>query len=114
MDGAVSILSSLQRDARLVDFLMEDLAAFSDEQIGSVAREVQEKSRQSLLRHLPLQPVIDGLEGGYTKIAGLPADSWKLVGNVPASGKAEGGLLRHRGWKSTKDAVVAPAEIEVE
>ena len=37
-DGAVQILSILQRDARLVDFLMEDLSGYEDEQIGAAVR----------------------------------------------------------------------------
>ena len=48
----------------------------------------------------------------------------KLLGNVPASGKAAGGTLRHKGWRATridlpalggqKPELLAPAEIEVE
>jgi hypothetical protein len=49
----------------------------------------------------------------------------KLLGNVPVSGKASGGLLRHKGWKAEKidlpallpgsnASVIAPAEVEVE
>ncbi len=121
-DGAVQILSVLQRDARLVDFLMEDISAYSDEQVGAAVRDVQQQSRQSLERYLKLQPVIDGVEGDFTKTDGLQASQMKLVGNVPPSGKAPGGLLRHKGWKAEKvdlpslppGNVLAPAEIEVE
>ncbi len=121
-DGAVQILSVLQRDARLVDFLMEDISAYSDEQVGAAVRDVQQQSRQSLERYLKLQPVIDGVEGDFTKTDGLQAAQMKLVGNVPPSGKAAGGLLRHKGWKAEKvdlptlppGNVLAPAEIEVE
>lgn len=121
-DGAVQILSVLQRDARLVDFLMEDISAYSDEQVGAAVRDVQQQSRQTLERYLKLQPVIDGVEGDFTKTEGLQVSQLKLVGNVPPSGKAPGGLLRHKGWKAEKvdlpalppGNVLAPAEIEVE
>ena len=121
-DGAVQILSVLQRDARLVDFLMEDISSYSDEQVGAAVRDVQQQSRQSLERYLKLQPVIDGVEGDLTKTAGLAAASIKLVGNVPPSGKAASGVLRHKGWKAEKvdlpalppGNILAPAEIEVE
>jgi len=121
-DGAVQILSVLQRDARLVDFLMEDISAYSDEQVGAAVRDVQLQSRQTLERYLKLQPVIDGVEGDFTKTDGLAAASVKLVGNVPPSGKAAGGVLRHKGWKAEKvdlpalppGNILAPAEIEVE
>jgi hypothetical protein len=121
-DGAVQILSVLQRDARLMDFLMEDISGYSDEQVGAAVRDVQQQSRQALERYLKLQPVIDGVEGDFTKTDGLAASSVKLVGNVPPSGKAPGGLLRHKGWKAEKvdlpalppGNILAPAEIEVE
>jgi hypothetical protein len=121
-DGAVQILSILQRDARLVDFLMEDISGYSDEQVGAAVRDVQEQARKSMERYLRLQPVIDGVEGTYTTTDALDAAAVKLVGKVPASGKAPGGTLRHKGWKADKvdlpalppGSVLAPAEIEVE
>jgi hypothetical protein len=121
-DGAVQILSLLQRDARLVDFLMEDISAYSDEQVGAAVRDVQAQSKQSLERYLQFQPVIDGVEGTYTKTEGIAQGAIKLIGNVPANGKAPGGLLRHKGWQAVKvdlpaavpGTVLAPAEIEVE
>jgi len=121
-DGAVQILGVLQRDARLVDFVMEDISAYSDEQVGAAVRDVQEKSRQTLERYLKLAPVIDGVEGTFTKVAGLDAAAFKLVGKVPPSGKAPGGMLRHKGWKAERvdlpatepGSVLAPAEIEIE
>ncbi len=121
-DGAVQILSILQRDARLVDFLMEDVSAYSDEQVGAAVRDVQEQSRKSLQRYLRLAPVIDGVEGTFTKTDATDAGGLKLIGNVPASGKAPGGVLRHKGWKAEKvdlpaappGSVLAPAEIEIE
>ena len=121
-DGAVQILAILQRDARLIDFLMEDVSAYSDEQIGAAVRDVQEQSRKSLQRYLTIQPAIDGVEGTYTKVDPADPTSYKLIGKVPASGKAAGGTLRHKGWKAEKvelppgapGKVLAPAEIEIE
>ena len=121
-DGAVQILSVLQRDARLVDFLMEDLSGYADEQVGAAVRDVQVQSRDSLQRYLRLVPVIDSIEGEYAKTQGLSPDSVRLVGKVPPNGKAPGGLLRHKGWKAEKvdlpkvlpGAILAPAEIEIE
>lgn len=121
-DGAVQILAILQRDARLVDFLMEDIAQYSDEQVGAAVRDVQEQSRQSLARYLRLAPVIDAVEGTFTRAESIDSSQVKFIGNVPASGKASGGTLRHKGWKAEKvdlpaappGMVLAPAELEVE
>lgn len=124
-DGALQLLGILQRDARLVDFLMEDISAYSDDQIGAAMRGVHEQCRTSLDRYLKLSPVIDGVEGTYTKVDSSIEKQTKLIGNVPPSGKAPGGLLRHKGWRAVKVdlpktapgedlAIVAPAELEIE
>ena len=76
-------------------------------------RDVQTKARQSLQNSFQLQPVIDAVEGDFIKTEGLDPASFKLVGNVPASGQARGGLLRHKGWK-TPSSQIAPAELEIE
>jgi hypothetical protein len=125
-DGAVQMLAVLQRDSRLVDFLMEDISGASDDQVGAAVRMMHEQSKQTLQRYVTLVPVIDGVEGTYTKLGGTkdPA-AVKLIGNVPADGKAPGGTLRHKGWRAEKLSlpvlnprhdlsIVMPAEIEVE
>ena len=120
--GAVQILGILQRDARLVDFLMEDIGSYADDQVGAAVRDVHAQARQSLDRYLRLQPVIDGVEGTFTKAEGYDAAALKFVGKVPSSGRAPGGLLRHKGWKAEKvdlpaaadNNILAPAELEIE
>ena len=90
-DGALQILQTLQRDARLIDFLMEDIAAYSDDQVGAAVRSVHADAKASLARHVTLTPVIDGVEGTNHKLDGSKApdpNRIKLIGNVPASGKA--------------------------
>ncbi|MBV8844255.1 MAG: DUF2760 domain-containing protein [Bryobacterales bacterium] len=121
-DGAVQMLAVLQRDARLIDFLMEDISGYPDDQVGAAVRDVQAQARESLGRYLQLEPVIDSVEGTFTKADGLDTSQVKFLGNVPATGKAPGGVLRHRGWKAAKvdlpqaapGALLAPAELEVE
>jgi hypothetical protein len=122
-DGAVQILAILQRDARMIDFLMEDISAYSDDQVGAAIRDVHDQAREALQRYLKLVPVVDGVEGVYVKTDGVAKGAFKLVGNVPPNGKAPGGLLRHKGWKADKvdlpaaapaGGLLAPAEIEVE
>jgi len=124
-DGALQMLGILQRDARLIDFLMEDISAYSDDQVGAAVRNLHEQSRDSLNRYLRLAPVIDGVEGSFTKLDSSDPATVKLLGNVPVNGKAPGGVLRHKGWKAEKidlpaivpgsnAIVIAPAEIEIE
>ncbi len=125
VDGAMQLLGLLQREARLVDFLMEDIQPYTDEQVGAAMRGVHQQCRQVLARHAKLVPVIDGVEGTYTRIAPAAASEVKLIGKVPPQGGAEGGTLRHKGWRADKivlpplapgenAAILAPAEVEVE
>ncbi len=129
-EGALQLLGLLQRDARLLDFLMEDISPYSDEQVGAAVRNIHESSRTTLGRYLALQPVIDGVEGSVTQLSSAGAlkndpAAIKLLGNVPADGNVKAGLLRHKGWKvdkielpaypaKTNLKILAPAEIEVE
>lgn len=124
-DGALQLLAILQRDACLVDFLMEDIAGFADDQVGAAVRDLHGQARAALTRHVQLAPVIDGVEGTYAKIESPEPNTVKLLGNVPASGKAAGGTLRHKGWRATridlpaltgaqKADIIAAAEIEIE
>jgi hypothetical protein len=123
-DGALILLSVLQRESRLVDFVMEDIAAYSDDQVGAAVRGIHDQCRDALARCVKLEPVIDGVEGTFTKPTTRDPAAVKFVGNVPA-GKPQGGLLRHKGWRASsidlpalapkQDVnIVAPAEIEVE
>ena len=124
-DGALQILGVLQRDSRLIDFLMEDITPYSDDQVGAAVRTLHDQCRDALGRYVQLTPVIDTVEGTYTKVESSDPATVKLLGNVPASGKAQGGLLRHKGWRANRGdlppiapgqntAIIAPAEIEVE
>ena len=119
------MLGILQRDSRLIDFLMEDISAYSDDQVGAAVRTLHDQSRESLNRYLQLAPVIDAVEGSFTRLESSDPATVKLLGNVPVKGKPQGGLLRHKGWRAEKvdlpplpagqnAAILAPAEVEIE
>jgi hypothetical protein len=122
-DRAVQLLSLLQRDGRLVDFLMEDLAPFEDAQIGAAVRDVHAGCREALARYMTLEPVV-ALEEGQplTVEPGTDPARVRVVGNVAGTPPLRG-VVRHRGWDATRvelpplpgagRTVVAPAEVEV-
>lgn len=123
-DGALQLLGLLQREGRILDFFMEDLGQYSDEQIGAAARDVHEKTKEVLVRHFAPAPVIDAVEGSPAT-APKGTGVVKFIGNVPATGEPGPGILRHRGWKATTASlptlaskqdlsILAPAEIELE
>lgn len=121
--SAVQMLALLQRDGRLVDFLMEDLASYPDAQIGAAVRDVHAGCRGALTRYLSLSAVMDADEGRPVTVEqGTDPARVKVVGNVAGSTPIRG-VLRHRGWEVTRielpplpasgRTIVAPAEVEV-
>jgi hypothetical protein len=120
--AALQLLALLQREGRLVDFLQQEVADFSDADIGAAARVVHEGCRKALREHVTIEPVRDEEEGARLTLEASSPDV-KLVGNVQGSAPYEG-LLRHRGWRAQSiklprpveghDArVLAPAEVEL-
>lgn len=106
----VRLLGLLQRDARLLDFLMENLSAYSDDQIGASVRDIQAKSQGILKKHLVLEPVMAQEEGAsVTVAAGFDPASVRLVGNVSGQPPFKG-TLQHAGWKVKTITLPKPAE----
>jgi hypothetical protein len=122
-DRAVQLLALLQRDGRLVDFLMEDLAAYPDAQVGAAVRDVHGGCRAALGRYVSLSAVIDDEEGAAVAVE-RDADPArvKVIGAVSGEPPYRG-VLRHQGWEATGidlpplaatgRTIVAPAEVEV-
>ena len=102
-DAALQLLALLQRDARLIDFVGEDLGGYADAQIGAAARLVHEGCAKVLREHFSIVPVRDEAEGSRVTLqAGFDAAAVRLTGNVvgqpPFTGSLEPPrLARHRG-----------------
>lgn len=122
----VSFLAILQARGRLVDFLMDDINAHDDAQVGAAARVVHAGCKTALLEHFRISPVRAESEGSTVQVAtGYSPDEYRLLGKI--SGPAPfSGVLVHHGWKT--DAVnlprvlrsatgrlpaIAPAEVEL-
>jgi hypothetical protein len=124
-DRAIQMLALLQREGRLVDFVLEDLATYSDAQIGAAARDVHAGCHRVLERYITLEAILPGREGEAVTIGqDQPIDpaAFHLVGNVAGQPPFRGTLL-HPGWRAsrvqlppvvtTDRTIVAPAEIEL-
>lgn len=118
------VFSMLQREGRLVDFLQEDVASFSDADVGAAARVVHAGCRKALAQCLTLEPVTKESEGAAISIpAGFDAQRIRLTGNVTGQPPFRG-ALKHHGWVATAvklpavaealdPRVIAPAEVEL-
>ncbi len=122
--SALMLLAALQREGRFIDFVRQDVAGFSDEDIGAAGRVVHAGCRKIIDQFFRFQPVSDGSEGGpMTVPAGFDAQRIRLTGNVTGNPPFRG-TLKHHGWIITEvkmpevsDAldprVAAPAEVEL-
>ena len=123
---ALTLLATLQREARLIDFLMEDLSGYDDAHIGAAARDVHRACAAALERMFALRPLRYQEEGAHVGIlAGYDPAQVMLTGNVTGQPPLRGTLVHH-GWQATRcelpawsgqeesARVIAPAEIEVQ
>jgi hypothetical protein len=100
-EAAVQLLGLLQKEARFVDFTQENMAQYSDEEIGAVARVVQEGCRKVLNQHFDLAPIRSEEEGKRVTLPkGYDASSVRITGNIVGQAPFTGTLV-HRGWKAT-------------
>jgi hypothetical protein len=122
----LSFLALLQARGRLVDFLMDDINAHDDAQVGAAARVVHSGCKAALQEHFRICPVREESEGSTVQVAaGYAADEYRLLGKITGPAPFSG-VLVHHGWKT--DAVnlprilrsstdrlptIAPAEVEL-
>lgn len=118
------LLTLLQREGRLLDFLLEDITLAADEQIGAGVRELHKKAQAVLKEHLTLEPILAGEEGTTVDVPnGFDPSAIRLTGNVTGQPPFKG-ELKHHGWRvknyrlpappvGVDELVVAPAEVEL-
>jgi Domain of unknown function (DUF2760) len=125
--GALQLLSLLQREGRLVDFLAEAIDSYSDAQIGAAARDVHRGLRRALGDALPTEPVMAEREDSKVRVdPGFDPRRIRLTGHVIGEPPYTG-TLKHHGWRVREVklpelvrgdheldlTVVAPAEVEL-
>ena len=108
--SGLAVVSMLQREGRLIDFLKEDMAAFSDAEIGAAARVVHAGCRKVLSEYFAIEPALKDAEGATVQVpAGFDAQRIRLTGNIAGQPPFRG-TLKHHGWMAT--AVRLPAVSE--
>ena len=122
--SALTLLAALQREGRLVDFLQQEVAGFSDEDIGAAARVVHGGCRKAFRQFFVIAPAVPGNEGGpITVPSGFDAQRIRLTGNLSVQPPFKG-MLKHHGWVAAEvrmpsiaetldPRVIAPAEVEL-
>ncbi|MDD5033300.1 MAG: DUF2760 domain-containing protein [Methylococcaceae bacterium] len=123
-DAALQLLGLLQKEARFIDFIQENVSQYSDTDIGAAARVVHEGCRKVLRQHFELAPVRTESEGSRITLSkGFDASRIRLTGNIVGEAPFTGNLV-HRGWKATQIklpkiteghdvSIIATAEVEL-
>jgi hypothetical protein len=123
-DAALQLLSLLQKEARFIDFIKEDVSAYSDADIGAAARVVHQGCSKAVNEHFTLSPVSQDQEGSRVTLnKGFDAASFRLTGNIVGEAPFTGTLV-HKGWQVTdlrlpklteghNAKIVAAAEVEL-
>jgi hypothetical protein len=107
---SLRLLGLLQREGRLVDFLMEDIQPYQDAQVGAAVREIHRNCRKVLNEQLTIEPVRPEAEGDRVTVpAGFDPSAVRLLGNVTGQPPFTG-TLHHRGWRVRDWKLPAPAE----
>jgi hypothetical protein len=117
-------LALLQREGRLLDFLLEDVQSYADAQIGAAVRDIHAKCQAALKEHLVLEPVLKQPEQSTVSVpAGFDPFAIRLTGNVTGEPPFQG-TLQHHGWRAVEiklapppqgqdEMVLMPAEVEL-
>ena len=121
---AITLLATLQREARFVDLVQESLTEYSDAQVGAAARDVLRDCRTVLDRFFDLHPVVDQPEGTPVEIGvDQSTGRYRLTG-ADSTGLSNQGSLVHHGWEARQcqlpmwsgsedlALLVVPAELE--
>jgi hypothetical protein len=120
---ALTLLSMLQREARLIDLIQEPLDQYSDAQVGAAARPCLMQCQSTIKRMFDLRPLVDSQEGQTVEVPqGASPLRYQWVGE--GSTNRGSGQLVHPGWRATRceiahwtgeatdSQVVAPAQVE--
>lgn len=123
-EAALQLLGLLQKEARFLDFIQENVAAYSDADVGIAARVVHEGCSKVIKEHFTLDSVFHEPEGSKVILEqGFDATRVRLTGNIVGNAPFTGHLI-HKGWQVSQmnlpkltaghDAkIIAPAEVEL-
>jgi hypothetical protein len=124
---ALILLSLLQERGRFLDFVAEDISAYSDAQVAAASRVVHQGCKAVITECLALAPAHPGAEGDRITVdPAADPNRYRLQGKL-AQQPPYSGVVVHRGWKTTRLAlprhtrpidpagenIVAPVDVEV-
>lgn len=120
---AISLLAALQREARLIDLVHENLDQYGDAQIGAAARPCLKQCRETLDRLLRIRPLEAAAENESIELPENASPGRYHWLGEPAAGATTAKLI-HPGWQASsldlprwsgppeEASVLAPAQVQ--
>jgi len=106
----ILLLALMQREGRLIDFLLENVDAADNETLGAGVRTIHQACQKVLKEHLDMEPVLKGEEKSPVTVpVGFDPSAIRITGNVTGAPPFKG-TLEHHGWRVTKIKVAKPPE----
>lgn len=123
-NAGLQLLGLLQQEGRFIDFLEDDVTAYSDAEVGAAARVVHEGCKKAVKEHFAIETIRPEPEGTRVTLQeGFDASAVRVTGKVVGQPPFTGNLT-HQGWRVTQVRlpqvaaghylnILAPAEVEL-
>lgn len=123
-EQAIQLMGLFQKEGRLLDFLQEDIAPYSNEEVGAAIRDIHSGCNKVLAEHFAIRRVVTETEGSQFEVnEGFDPSAIEILG-APESKAPYKGELVHAGWyvdevnlpslaEGADPNVIAPAQVEV-
>ncbi len=126
-DQAILLLTLLQEKGRIIDFIMEDVTAYSDQEVAGAARVIHQGCKEVIKDCFNPEAVCNNEENSKITLEdGYSVTDYKIVGNISGTPPYTG-TLTHKGWKAGKinlpvlnksfegieQPLIIPAEVEI-
>ncbi len=124
---AVELLATLQREARFVDFIKEDITTCDDTTLGAAVRGVHDRCAEVLERCFAIRSLSDKREGETITLSEKEMENLsriQMVRNCSVISQVVTGIILHMGWQATRCSlpqwsgneddrnIIAPIEVE--
>lgn len=101
-DDALLLLGLLQEKGRFLDFVMDDVSAYNDAQVGAAARVVHTGCRSLINEAFAPEKICSQPENSSVTLPDSDAaKSFQFSGNIREDWPRTG-VLEHAGWKATR------------
>ena len=97
-EGSYALLSLMQKEARFLDFVQEEIEELPDAQVGAVCKRIHKDLKKLFKDFLKIEPVFDSRENETVSIAeGFEPSEIQLSGEIDKKPPFKG-ILKHKGW----------------